>query len=68
MSTMRVRPADGLKVRTEDGRRHVKEDGEVVELTTYYRRRLYGGDLVEAADTAKASTAKAKAKHTSAED
>lgn len=60
MSTTRVKPADGLKVRTEDGRRHFKADGETVELTTYVRRRLAAGDLVEA-PAARASQSKAKA-------
>lgn len=51
MSTMRVKPADGIKVRTEDGRRHIKADGEAVELTPYIRRRLAAGDLESLPDT-----------------
>lgn len=43
-----VMPAPGRKVRTEDGRRHIKEAGEAVNRTRYIRRRLDAGDLLEA--------------------
>ena len=51
MTTITVKPADGLKVRKEDGRGHFAAEGEKAELTTYIRRRLKAGDLVEVAAT-----------------
>jgi|MDSZ01.3.fsa_nt_gb hypothetical protein len=42
-----VVPRKGLKVRTENGARHIKPEGESVVLTSYYRRRLKDGDLVK---------------------
>ncbi|MFP3943813.1 MAG: DUF2635 domain-containing protein [Alphaproteobacteria bacterium] len=47
MDRIRVMPREGVKVRTEDGSRFIKEKGEPVPLTTYYRRRLRDGDLIE---------------------
>lgn len=40
-----LRPANGLKVRHPDGR-HLADDGEVVTLTNYWRRRLAAGDVI----------------------
>lgn len=42
-----LQPAPGRLVRTEDGRRHVREAGEPLPYTTYYRRRVDAGDLVD---------------------
>lgn len=42
-----VIPAEGVQVRIEDGSRHIKENGENVPLTSYYRRCITSGDLVE---------------------
>jgi hypothetical protein len=39
-----VRPADGLKMRHPDGR-HLAEDGDMVPLNSYWRRRIAGGEL-----------------------
>lgn len=47
MDKVTVKPREGVKVRTEDGSRFIKETGEPVPLTTYYRRRLTDGDLIE---------------------
>ena len=44
-----VKPGPDLKVRFEQPERgHIPEEGADVPLTTYYRRRLADGDLVEA--------------------
>lgn len=45
-----VRPAEGVKVRTEDGRRHIDPKGEAVPATTYYRRRITAGDLIHVSE------------------
>ena len=50
MQTRFVRPADGRVVYREDGGSVIPESGEDVPLTTYYRRRLRDGDLVDAGD------------------
>lgn len=42
-----LKPADGRKVRRPDGP-HMRADGELVEMTTYWRRRLRAGEVVEA--------------------
>lgn len=47
-----LKPAAGRLVRTEDGRRHVREAGEPQPLTTYYARRLNADDLVDITDAA----------------
>lgn len=47
MKNVTVIPADGLRVRTDDGRRHIREEGESVPQSTYYRRRIKAGDLIE---------------------
>ncbi|MBO6771758.1 DUF2635 domain-containing protein [Thalassospira sp.] len=41
---------DGLKVRTENGARHIRPKGESVSLTSYYRRRIAAGDLKQVKD------------------
>lgn len=41
-----LKPAEGLKVRQPDGQ-VLPEEGKEVELTTYWRRRLRDGDVVE---------------------
>lgn len=43
-----VRPARAdVKVRVEHTRQHLAAEGESVPDTTYYRRRIADGDLVE---------------------
>ncbi|MEQ8585153.1 MAG: DUF2635 domain-containing protein [Thalassobaculaceae bacterium] len=69
MSTMRVKPADGLKVRTEDGRRHIKVGGETVQASPYIRRRIAAGDLVRLPDApARGRKPRAGTSTTNAED
>ena len=46
--TLFVKPAPGRRVRAQDGWRPLREDGETVALSTYYRRRLAAGDLIAA--------------------
>ena len=58
---LRVRPAEGLRVRYEDAARgHVPPEGDDVVLTTYYRRRIADGDLVVSDPTPRASDPKPK--------
>ena len=48
METKWLKPAPELKVRYEDpSRGFVRDAGEELPLTKYYRRRLRDGDLVE---------------------
>lgn len=42
-----VYPKEGIKVRTEDGKRHIKPEGERVADTAYIRKRLREGDLLK---------------------
>ncbi len=42
-----LKPAPGLKVRTPTGE-HLPEGGDEVGFTSYWRRRLRVGDVVEA--------------------
>lgn len=64
MKKITVKPAEGRRVRIENGRRHIREEGEAVVPSTYYRRRLADGDLVEvdavAADTEPAAVSAAE--------
>jgi len=57
MIKVSVRPAPGIKVRTEDGRRHIAEKGEAVAATNYIARRLRAGDLVLTDDESAAAPA-----------
>lgn len=43
--TKRLQPAPGIKVRRPDGR-HLAAEGEVVEMSSYWQRRLAAGDVV----------------------
>ena len=44
---IRVRPAEGLRVRYEDAARgHIPAEGADVAPSTYYHRRIADGDLV----------------------
>jgi hypothetical protein len=43
-----VKPASpDVRVRNEHTRQHIAESGELVPDTSYYRRRIADGDLVE---------------------
>lgn len=44
--TKRLMPAPGVKVRRPDGR-HLASDGEPVEMSSYWQRRIEAGDVVE---------------------
>lgn len=56
--TLKVKPAPGLQVRKEDGTPLPAEE-TTVPNTTYYRRRLRDGDLIDL--TKPAAKAKANA-------
>lgn len=43
-----VKPRAGVKVRRETLPGHVAPEGETVEMTAYYRRRIADGDLLKA--------------------
>lgn len=63
MKTIKVKPRDGLIVRREENGKTISANGEDVPNTTYYRRRMKDGDLVnlDAAKT-KAAVKKSTAK------
>lgn len=42
-----LKPAGEAKVRRPDNRKHLKPEGEAVEMNTYWTRRLADGDVVE---------------------
>ncbi|UEX76990.1 DUF2635 domain-containing protein [Sediminicurvatus halobius] len=54
-----LKPRDGLQVRKPDGR-VLAAEGERVALTSYWRRRLRDGDVVEARPPRKPSKAESK--------
>jgi len=46
MEQINLKPArDGLLVRLEDGSGYLAADGQPVPDSSYYRRRLYDGDV-----------------------
>ncbi len=47
MQTVRIKPADGLLVRLEDGSGYLAADGQTVPLTGYWHRRIADGDVEE---------------------
>lgn len=55
--TKLLKPANGLKVRHPNGGRHLDPDGETIEITAYWIRRLGAGDVVEAAPAKPAAKA-----------
>jgi hypothetical protein len=59
MSTIVVKPAEGLLVRNPDrGFRPLEAAGEAVPLTEYWLRRLRDGDVVRVAPETKPKTSK----------
>lgn len=56
MEKVYVKPAQGLKIRDDKTKQFLPESGKVVELTSYWVRRLQCGDvlLVEDVKTEKA--------------
>lgn len=59
MDMIKLKPGPGLLCRLEDGSGYLAEDGQMVSLNSYYRRRLADGDAVEVKDEP-AKPAKAK--------
>ena len=43
-----LKPKKGLLVRRPDTQAFLKEEGESVTLTTFWRRRIADGDVIEA--------------------
>lgn len=56
--TVTVKPTSKIKVKRETQLGHIKEDGEEVTMSTYYRRRIKDGDLEIAAKRTRASQSK----------
>lgn len=42
-----LKPAGDAKVRRPDNRKHLKPEGEAVEMNSYWARRLAAGEVVE---------------------
>lgn len=42
-----LKPAGAAEVRRPDNRKHLKREGERVEMNSYWMRRLASGDVVE---------------------
>ncbi len=62
-----VKPAkDGVQVRKQNGKL-LAEEGETVQRNAFWVRRLKDGDVVEATNSTKASTTKAKTTTTEGE-
>lgn len=53
-NTLKVRPAEGVQVRKEDGMPLPSNKASTVPNNTYYRRRLRDGDLVDVSKKAEA--------------
>lgn len=62
MKKIFLKPAKGLKVRDPDRGDFLPDDGREVVLTTFWRRRLRDGDVVEAKTQSSSSVAKSKSK------
>lgn len=56
--TIKLKPAKGLLVAVPGERRNLREEGETVAITTYWRRRLADGDVVEIKGGESAAAAK----------
>lgn len=42
-----LKPAGEAKIRRPDNRKHLKPEGEAVEMNSYWVRRLAAGEVVE---------------------
>ena len=62
MQKINVKPRAGILVRHEDTGKPVKEAGEAVPNTAYYRRRIKDGDLIKVEETPAAAKAPATKK------
>lgn len=51
MQTARLKPADGLTVRLEDGSGYLASEGQTLPLTGYWHRRIADGDVTRLPDT-----------------
>ena len=60
MKTIRVRPADGLRIRDPERNNLIESEGRVVPYNQYWMRRLQDGDVVVVPDVEKKIIAKAK--------
>lgn len=47
ITAVKLQPAPGRRVRLENGSRPLKAEGELVQLTSYWRRRLKAGDVID---------------------
>lgn len=50
-----LKPKEGLKVPRPENGRELKAEGELVESSTYWRRRIIDGDVTEVSDKSEAS-------------
>ena len=48
METKFLKPAHDMLVRLENASRHMFAEGEEVAMSSYWRRRLRDGDVIEA--------------------
>ena len=60
MKTIRVRPADGLRIRDPERNNLIESEGRVVPYNQYWMRRLQDGDVVVVPNVEKKIIAKAK--------
>lgn len=61
MERATLKPAEGLLVWLEDGTGHLPAEGQSVPLTSYYRRRLADGDVIDITSAAPAGTVETEA-------
>lgn len=55
-----LKPADGLKVRNPDRGGHLKPEGDWVQDSSFWRRRLRDGDVIETTPPAPSKAAAEK--------
>lgn len=55
MKEVLIKPADGRRVRLEDGSGYLAETGQILTLTGYWRRRETDGDVELGSDEALAT-------------
>ena len=56
-----IKPAEGRNVSRNDNRKHLKKEGEWVDLDSYWVRRLKAGDVIAAEPPVKAKKPKGSA-------
>ncbi len=58
---MKIKPADGLKIRDPETKKHIEEGHEIREpISTYWHRRIACGDVIVLKTEAPKSAPKAK--------